>query len=128
MAGKKGSTKRNKGEVSKNCQEALEIKKSEAMTATSDNGKMAGALDVVRRIVDAEPGTTSKGLFPELWTATGEALNQELQNQRVISGDIVRIAQKTTRLFQASRDNAVENLLNLIDELEARGDIDIPEA
>jgi len=128
MPGKKSSAKRNSRKVTKIRQDALDMKKCDAMTPTADNGKMAGALDIVNRIIDVEPSTTTKGRFPELWAETGEALNHELESQRAISKDIVRMARKTTQLLQAGRENAVENLLDLIDEMESRGDIDIPEA
>lgn len=127
MPGKKSSAKRNSRKVSKIRQEALDMKESKAITSTADNGKMAGALDIVNRIIDVEPSTTTKGRFPELWAETREALNHELESQRAISKDIIRMARKTTQLLQVSRENAVENLVNLVDEMESRGDITIPE-
>jgi hypothetical protein len=125
---KNNSSKSGNSDVAKIDQEVHEMKKSKAVALAEGNGRLATVLDLVDRITQAEPATTSIGKFPKLWAQTREALNQELQNQKAISQDMVRIAQKSTDLLRVSRDNAVENLLNLIADLESHGHITIPQA
>lgn len=128
MPRKKSSTKKNNREVAKIREKALQMKRDSVTTAQTEKRKMTAALNIVERIIEAEPGKTTKGRFPELWAETAEALNHELETQRAVSEDIVRIARKTTELLQVSKNTAVENLLGLIDQMESRGDIEVPEA
>lgn len=98
-----------------------------AATQPPDDPAMR-AVTIADSIIAHAPAPTTTGKFPQLWQQTANDLEREYQEQTTLSRETVILMRKTTELMRVGRDVAAENLLNLIEQMEARGQVTVHKA
>lgn len=102
--------------------------KKEKSLVVAVEDKSDRAISLVDTVVQCDSGESRVGKFPDLWRRTSEALDQEYSEQEKLSGQIVTLTQKTTDLMRTARDSAADQLMDIIDDMEKRGQISVPKS
>lgn len=100
--------------------------KNEKSLVVAVEDKSDRAVSLVDAVVQCDSSESRSGKFPDLWRRTSEALDQEYSEQEKLSGQIVILTQKTTDLMRTARDSAADQLMDIIDDMEMRGQISVP--
>lgn len=100
-------------------------KNEKSLVAVTED-KPDRAIALVDSVVLCDSGESRTGKFPDLWKRTSEALDQEYSEQEKLSGQIVILTQKTTDLMRTARDSVADQLMDIIDDMEKRGQISVP--
>ncbi|MFC1833555.1 hypothetical protein ACFL2Q_02330 [Thermodesulfobacteriota bacterium] len=101
---------------------------TEQSLTVPDEDRVSSAVALANSIIDKRPAVTTTGRFPDLWHQTAEALDGEYSSQKQTANEIIMMTRKTTELMRTARDCAAENLMNVIEDLQKRGQIEIPKA
>ncbi|MFC1835434.1 hypothetical protein ACFL2Q_11980 [Thermodesulfobacteriota bacterium] len=100
--------------------------KEEKSLVVAVEDKSDRAIALVDAVVRCDSSGSRTGKFPDLWKRTSEALDQEYSEQEKLSGQIVTLTQKTTDLMRTARDSAADQVMDIIDDMEKRGQISVP--